>query len=450
MTRIIALLALCLSVVACVAVPAYMQRQTQAAIDRALRQREAQLVERYKPLLHELGDWYMAAAEFENAQTVDQMVDALVRIVRAAAEAERQAKLEQGGDGEVMPTNELAPEPAVEGTSRLVNHEQGSTVSMGGRSKRERSGAVLEDSMDFEVEGEVRSERLEGQIAYVATKGDGSKVGDGSDIYLVNADGSQTRQLTRTRAVELSVALSFDGSKVAWVSELDGRRDIFVSGLGRDEPVNVTEDLELSSFEPTVAWLPNGEQLAFTVTTDGKSVIQLINVSTREVTPFLDDAEFPSWSPDGSRVAFSRGMRLMIADANGTGVMTPGSSESTQGMYMYRPVRWLPDSRSFVFTSLSDQSLGPDRDRERMFSMYLWNTDEQRAEKLTRTALPEVPLGCSPDGEHLLFLASEGKAWGLYLIRIDGRSMGRRPFHEARSGTIGASWSVKPAEIAQR
>ena len=441
MTRFIALAALGLSVVACIAVPVYMQRQTQQAIDRALRQREAQLVERYKPLLHELGDRYMAAAAFENAQTVDQMVDALVQIVRAAAEAERQAKLEQGNDAETASTEESASEPTIEGTSRLVNHESGSTVPRGGRSKRERSGAVVESSMESEAASEVQSDRLEGQIAYVASQG------GFTDVHLMNADGSDDRQLTYTRAMEKSVALSSDGERLAFVVDEEGRRDVFVIHTAGGTPINLTKEMDWS-IDPTVAWLPNDKDLVVTVRENGRPKLLLFDVEKREATDFLDDADHPAWSPDSARLAFRRDMRLAIGDPVGADVTIVGSEPERKGLVLFGPHVWLPDGHRVIFCSLADPTTKMRPADDRNFSVYSWDVSSQSLNRITQTASPEFPVGCSPDGRTLLLLTVDQDHSRISTIGIDGTR--RRLLLDESRQVEWASWSVKPTEIAQR
>jgi TolB protein len=82
-----------------------------------------------------------------------------------------------------------------------------------------------------------------------------------SDIWLVKADGSQSRQLTNNPKSEDSrVSWSPDGRKLAYHSRRDHKYNIYIYDLERDLESQVT-DLPTSDVEPH--WSHNGNQLLF-------------------------------------------------------------------------------------------------------------------------------------------------------------------------------------------
>ena len=92
-----------------------------------------------------------------------------------------------------------------------------------------------------------------------------------------------------------------------------------------------TTDPEVE-FEPTVA--PSGLQLAFTVDAGGVQQIYRIDSDGTDLTPLTSgasDSGDPAWSPDGSKIAFSRAGDLFTMNPDGTGQVnltnTPGDGE---------------------------------------------------------------------------------------------------------------------------
>lgn len=85
-----------------------------------------------------------------------------------------------------------------------------------------------------------------GEDAYPAVSPDGTKIAfvstrDGnSEIYVMDADGSNPVNLTRHPSADLDPAWSPDGTKLAFASSRDGNFDIYVMDADGSDPVNPT------------------------------------------------------------------------------------------------------------------------------------------------------------------------------------------------------------------
>jgi TolB protein len=154
---------------------------------------------------------------------------------------------------------------------------------------------------------------------------DGSRIAYQSDqdadhIYVMDDDGKGAHRITNDLAPETEPAWSPDGRWIAYSRRLPGSeiREIWLvhpDGSGRRRLTRRAE----SAYEP--AWSPDGKTLAFASKQEtGRFEIFAVGVDgqgLRRVTFSNEDAFEPSWSPDGKTIAFSRGGSIVTVDASG-------------------------------------------------------------------------------------------------------------------------------------
>jgi Tol biopolymer transport system component len=246
---------------------------------------------------------------------------------------------------------------------------------------------------------------------------------DYEDVYSMRPDGTDVRNVTQLPGAEFDGTASPDGSLVAY---RDSRRgineddEIYVARADGTDARNVTNH-SANDWGPT--WSPDGRWIAFSSDRDGGALAgYLVRPDGTDLTRLPIDAwfEYPSFSPDGTRIAFmghaGTDYDIYVADI-ATGVTTqltdaPGSDGWPA---------WSPDGTAIAFTSQRDDCTRAPDDQD------CWHGDEPGEHHDTwlmdadganqRRVTPEAGqfVAWSPDSQHLLV---SGRA--LYVIRPDG------------------------------
>lgn len=201
------------------------------------------------------------------------------------------------------------------------------------------------------VEGGIYSVEADGSaLTEIADEGsgpmwspDGTRIvffsdADGNvDIYVMDADGSDQERLTRDPADDVSPAWSPDGSGIAFVSERHGNTDLYVIDPDGSHERRLTEDL---APDEAFSWAPDGDRIAYVSYRRGAkpesigigdAEVFVVGVRTGETRNVSRNRAWdgdPDWSPDGTRIVFTRRTdhaEIYVMRADGSGQeMLPG------------------------------------------------------------------------------------------------------------------------------
>lgn len=127
-----------------------------------------------------------------------------------------------------------------------------------------------------------------------------------------------------------------------------GQRQVWVANPDGTGPINVSHGAGTDSAHPS--WSPDGTKLAFASNLTGKYDIFVVAVDGTGLTNLTGgpdvplDASRPAWSPDGTRIAFISGGLLWTMNANGSGA-APVTS-----LMAFSSFAWSPDGKQLVFS----------------------------------------------------------------------------------------------------
>jgi len=226
-----------------------------------------------------------------------------------------------------------------------------------------------------------------------------SRVGANYQLFTMNLDGTSQVQLTRDATDHDLPSWSPDGKKIAFVSDRTGHELIYVmnaDGTGEQEPVS---DPNADSIHPQ--WSPDSTKLIYCLDDDlhppkkNASDILVLDLATKKITTLITGGvnTYPSYSPDGTKVAFRRmigdmNSEVFVANSDGTNQRNISNHMAFDGW-----PSWSPDSKQIAFAS----------NRRSSYQIFLMNADGSNVRLLSNTEGRATEPRFSVDGASVFF-----------------------------------------------
>jgi len=205
------------------------------------------------------------------------------------------------------------------------------------------------------------------------------------------------------------------GGVIAYVSEVEGVPGIHIMNADGTDSRQLTNE-----FDAHPDWSADGTQIAFSTRRSDIVAIFTVDVATGQVTQLTDTERSPShpdWSPDGNQIAIvynpnhpGINYELYLINSNGKNF---NALTDSAGYQTYAGPDWSPDGTQIVVAS----------DLEDNFNIYRMNSDGSNIVQLTTDTADDRFPAWSPDGEHIAFETYQDGNWEIYVMNADGTDL---------------------------
>ena len=181
-------------------------------------------------------------------------------------------------------------------------------------------------------------------ILSMRSQNDADCLNCGLGLYMMDADGSHMRRVSaKTPYNDTSPRWSADSQKIAFVSNRTGHPEIYVMNADGSNTQQITA-LLAETGDPD--WSPDGKSIAFASYKNGNYDIYTIGIDGTNLRQLTDNPARdyqPTWSPDGKSIAFSsyrnwtNQIFVMNSDGSNQQALTPSTLNANYP-------RWMPFS----------------------------------------------------------------------------------------------------------
>ena len=276
------------------------------------------------------------------------------------------------------------------------------------------------------------------RVAYVRTSMDIMTDRGRRTIWVVDTDGGNHRPLVSGQGNYSSPRWSPSGDRLAYLSNRDGKTQLFVQWLDGGETAKITT---LPQSPRSIVWSPDGTQIAFTRFVPAKPP------TLAEMPAKPKGAEWAEPATVIDRMTFRRDGGGYLPTGNNQVFVVPADGgtprQMTFGEYpISGSVSWMPDSQSIIFSSNRRENVEYQPRQNDLFAASIANGE---ITQMTDHAGPESNPAVSPNGRYLAYTsaADTRQGYNRAVLKIKDLRTG-----ESRSLTASLDRSVSDVQWA--
>jgi len=242
-----------------------------------------------------------------------------------------------------------------------------------------------------------------------------SKRSGTKEIWQMDYDGSNQKQITRVSTMALSPHVSPDGSRVAFSAVSNAEWEIMMYSLELNRLVSFPR-YQGANLSP--AWSSDGKYLAFSSSRSGDAEIYTIDVAggdLRRITDSRGPDVSPTWNPKtNAQIAFVSGRtglpQIYTVSSDGTNLV-----RMTDQGYAVSP-SWSPNGQFLVFAWVRNYGPGAPGASD----IYVMDVASKQWVQLTHDGGRNDFPSWSPDGRHVVFQSNRSGRTQIWSMLADG------------------------------
>ena len=235
------------------------------------------------------------------------------------------------------------------------------------------------------------------------------------EIWVMDYDGENQRQITHQGTISLSPRISPDGSRLAFSSLTKSGWQILMYSMDLNRLVSFPH---FGGTNLSPAWSPDGSKLAFSSSRSGDPDIYVVDQSggnLKRLTNYKMPDVSPVWNPKtGSQIAWVSGRtdlpQIYIMESDGTNVQ-----KMTDQGYAVSPA-WSPNGQFLAFSWIRHYGPGAPGAED----IYLMDIASKQWVQLTHDGGRNDFPSWSPDGRHIVFQSSRSGSEQIWTMLADG------------------------------
>ena len=234
------------------------------------------------------------------------------------------------------------------------------------------------------------------------------------EIWSMDPDGSNQKQITSFKSISIMPAVSPDGSKIAFTSFARGNPAIFI--LSTETGRRLSFYNQVASLNATPDFTPDGKQILYASSASGYAQIYVANLdgsSLKRISSSRAIEVEPKVNPKtGGDIVFVSGrtgpQQIFRMNFDGTGVerLTNGQGEASNPS-------WNPDGQHIAFSWTRGYATGN-------FNLFLMDVATRQFDQLTHSEGRNENPSWAPDGRHLVFMSTRSGSHQIYTMLADG------------------------------
>lgn len=225
----------------------------------------------------------------------------------------------------------------------------------------------------------------------------------------VKPDGTDQKSLPTDGISKLDVEYSPDGTRIAYSESISSVQQVFVANADGTSPLQLTSGV-VNTYTPS--WSPDGTKILYVQSVSGAKRIFRMNADGSSQTQLTSTSPYsdPEYSPDGTKiVAVLEGSddEIVVMNADGSNIVALTNNSVVDGT-----ASWSPDGTKLIFS----------RGVSGFLQIFTMNSDGSSQTQITTAGGGYHNPQYSPDGTKIVYIDNAAPSQ-MYVANADGTNI---------------------------